>query len=249
MSDIGTALQLEQVSKRYTGTLAVDGVDFDVRAGEVHALIGENGAGKSTLMNIIAGAFADYTGRIRIGGQEVALHSPLAAKRQGVQMIHQELSLARTLSVAENLLAGRLPARHGILDRRALRAEARALLKRVGLDQLDPATLVEDIGQHEAQLVEIAKALGNRPCILVMDEPTSALSRDEVKHLFEIVRNLRRQGLAIVYISNHLPEILEIADRVTVMRDGKKIATREMRDVTQSDLIEMMVGRSAAADL
>ncbi len=249
MSDIGTALQLEQVSKRYTGMLAVDGVDFDVRAGEVHALIGENGAGKSTLMNIIAGAFADYTGRIRIGGQEVALHSPGAAKRHGIQMIHQELSLARTLSVAENLLAGRLPVLHGILDRRALRAEARALLQRVGLDQLHPATLVEDIGQHEAQLVEIAKALGNRPCILVMDEPTSALSRDEVKHLFEIVRNLRRQGLAIVYISHHLPEILEIADRVTVMRDGKKIATREMRDVTQADLVEMMVGRAAAADL
>jgi ABC-type sugar transport system ATPase subunit len=249
MSDIGLALQLEQVSKRYTGMLAVDGVDFDVRAGEVHALIGENGAGKSTLMNIIAGAFADYTGRILIGGQEVALHSPVAAKRHGIQMIHQELSLARTLSVAENLLAGRLPARHGILDRRALRTEARALLKRVGLDSLDPATLVEDIGQHEAQLVEIAKALGNRPCILVMDEPTSALSRDEVKHLFEIVRNLRRQGLAIVYISHHLPEILEIADRVSVMRDGKKIATREMCDVTQADLVEMMVGRAAASDL
>jgi ABC-type sugar transport system ATPase subunit len=249
MNDLGIALKLEQVSKSYPGTLAVDCVDFDVRAGEVHALIGENGAGKSTLMNIIAGAFPDYSGRILIGEKEVALHSPAAAKRYGIQMIHQELILARPLSIAENLLAGRLPARRGLLDRRALLTESRALLKRVGLEELDPETPVEDISQHEAQLVEIAKALGNRPCILVMDEPTSALSRDEVGRLFDIIRKLRRQGLAIVYISHHLAEIMQIADRVTVMRDGKRIATRALGEVTQADLVEMMVGRAAAADL
>lgn len=249
MNDLGIALKLEQVSKSYPGTLAVDCVDFDVRAGEVHALIGENGAGKSTLMNIIAGAFPDYSGRILIGEKEVALHSPAAAKRYGIQMIHQELILARPLSIAENLLAGRLPSRRGLLDRRALLTESRALLKRVGLEELDPETPVEDISQHEAQLVEIAKALGNRPCILVMDEPTSALSRDEVGRLFDIIRKLRRQGLAIVYISHHLAEIMQIADRVTVMRDGKRIATRALGEVTQADLVEMMVGRAAAADL
>ena len=249
VTDIGIALRMEQVSKRYPGTLAVDRVDFDVSAGEVHAVIGENGAGKSTLMNMIAGAFADYTGRILIGSLEVALHSPATAKRYGIQMIHQELSLAQPLSIAENLLAGRLPVRRGRLDRRALLAESRALLKRVGIEGLDPETPVEDISQHEAQLVEIAKALGNRPCILVMDEPTSALSRAEVGRLFDIIRKLRRQGLAIVYISHHLPEIMQIADRVTVMRDGKRIATRALGEVTQAELIEMMVGRAAAADL
>ena len=247
MAEIGVALQVLGVSKRYPGTLAVDGVDFTVNAGEVHALIGENGAGKSTLTKMIAGAFDDYTGRILVGGKEVALHSPAAAKANGIQMIHQELSLAPALSIAENVLAGRLPARGPFLRRKALLAEARRCLARVGL-ALDPETPVEEISQHEAQLVEIAKALGNNPCILVMDEPTSALGRDEVERLFEIIRNLRRQGLAIIYISHHLPEIFEVADRVTVLRDGKKVATRRMSEVTPAELVEMMVGR-AVSDL
>ena len=245
MADIGVALQMLAVSKRYPGTLAVDNVDFAVNAGEVHALIGENGAGKSTLTKMIAGAFSDYTGRILINAKEVALHSPAAAKACGIQMIHQELSLAPALSIAENVLAGRLPRRGPILARRAMLAETRRCLARMGLT-LDPETPVEEISQHEAQLVEIAKALGNNPCILVMDEPTSALGRDEVERLFEIIRTLRRQGLAIVYISHHLPEIFEIADRVTVLRDGKKVATREMREVTPAALVEMMVGRSVS---
>ena len=139
------ALRMENVSKRYTGTLAVDGVDFEVRAGEVHALVGENGAGKSTLMKMLAGSFSDYTGRILIGGKEVALHSPAVAKAGGIQMVHQELSLARPLSIAENVLAGRLPRRGPLLDRPAMLAEARRCLARTGLD-LDPETPVE----HEA---------------------------------------------------------------------------------------------------
>ena len=246
VTESGIALQMQGVSKRYPGTLAVDNVDFTVRAGEVHALIGENGAGKSTLMKMIAGAFADYTGRILVSSREVALHSPAAAKANGIQMIHQELSLAPPLSIAENVLAGRLPARGPLLDRGALLEEARRCLARVGLD-IDPQTPVEEISQHEAQLVEIAKALGNDPCILVMDEPTSALGRDEVERLFEMIRNLRRQGLAIIYISHHLSEVLRIADRVTVLRDGRRVATEEIRDVTSGQLVEMMVGRSVAA--
>jgi len=243
--ELGGALRMEGVSKRYPGTLAVDEVSFTVRAGEVHALIGENGAGKSTLMKIIAGAFDDYTGRIFIGPAPVTLHSPARARAVGIQMIHQELSLAAPLSIAENVLAGRLPTRYGFVRRKAMIAETRRCLARVGLD-LDPMTLVEDISQHEAQLVEIAKALGNRPCILVMDEPTSALSREEVARLFEIIRRLRRQGLAIVYISHHLPEIQEIADRVTVMRDGRHVATEDIDKTTSAQLVEMMVGRSVA---
>ena len=246
MSEIGVALQMKGVSKRYPGTLAVDEVDFTVRAGEVHALIGENGAGKSTLMKMIAGAFDDTTGQILINDKPVRLDSPAAAKAVGIQMIHQELSLAQPLSIAENVLAGRLPRRWGLfLNREKMRSETRRCLARVGLD-LDPATPIEEISLHEAQLVEIAKALGNAPCILVMDEPTSSLSREEVGRLFEIIRKLRGQGLAIVYISHYLPEILEIADRVTVLRDGRKVGTEEIRDVTSEQLVEMMVGRSVS---
>lgn len=245
MSEIGIALELQGVSKRYPGTLAVDCVDLTFYSGEIHALIGENGAGKSTLMNIISGAYNDYTGRILLNGKEIALHSPAIAKANGIAMIHQELSLALPLSIAENLLAGRLPGNRGFLDRKALQAEAQRLLEQVGLN-LDPALPVSEISQHEAQLVEIAKALGNRPCILIMDEPTSALSRGKVERLFAIARKLRQQGLAIVYISHHLPEIMQIADRVTVMRDGKKAATLPIRDAATQQLAELMVGRKVS---
>ncbi len=238
------ALRMEGVSKRYPGTLAVDRVDFDVRVGEVHAIMGENGAGKSTLMKMLAGAFGDYTGRIVVGGREVALHRPAAAKARGIEMIHQELSLAQPLSIAENLLAGRLPSRRGWLARAALLREARLLLARVGLEDLDPQTPVEDISQHEAQLVEIAKALGNVPCILVMDEPTTALSAHEVERLFEIIGRLRRQGLAIVYISHHLPEVLRIADRITVLRDGRRVAQLAAAEADAARIVELMIGRA-----
>lgn len=238
------ALSMSAVSKRFPGTLAVDRVDFEARAGEVHALMGENGAGKSTLMKILAGSFDDYEGCIRIGGQEVALHSPAAARAHGIGMIYQELSLARPISIAENLLVGRLPRRRGVfLDRAALRHQASALLERVGL-RLDPSLPVEAIDPHQAQLVEIAKALGSGPGILVMDEPTSALSRAEVQRLFEIIRQLRREGLTIVYISHHLSEVFEVADRVTVLRDGRKIATRELGGLTPAELVHMMVGQT-----
>ncbi len=238
------ALAMEGVSKRFPGMLAVDSVDFEVMPGEVHALMGENGAGKSTLMKILTGSFDDYTGTICIGGQEARIHSPAAAKDQGIGMVYQELSLARPIGIAENLLVGRLPVRWGgFIDRAHLLREARGCLELVGLD-LDPLKTVGEISPHEAQLVEIAKVLGNHPCILVLDEPTSSLSRDEVRRLFGIIRDLRNRGLAIVYISHHLPEIFEIADRVTVMRDGRKIATKEIHEVTPQSLVQMMVGRS-----
>jgi ribose transport system ATP-binding protein len=192
-------LQLRGVSKRYPGTLAVDRVDFDVRPGEVRALVGENGAGKSTLMNIIAGAFSDYTGEILVRNKPVSLHSPALARAAGIGMIHQELSLAPPLSIAENILAGRLPVRYGwLLDKKELAREASRWLLRVGLGALDPLTPVEALSQHEAQLVEIAKALSNDPSILIMDEPTSALSRREVERLFELIGELKCRDLAIV---------------------------------------------------
>ncbi|MFC1551879.1 sugar ABC transporter ATP-binding protein [Candidatus Latescibacterota bacterium] len=237
------ALSMTGVTKRFPGTVAVDNVDFEVRCGEVHALMGENGAGKSTLMKILAGSFSDYTGQIVINGEDVRLHSPAEAKRHGIGMIYQELSLARPLNIAENILAGELPGRFGfLLDRTKLIGDAKKRLAGIQLD-LDPMTPVEDISQHEAQLVEIAKVLGGEPKILVMDEPTSALSREEVERLFDIIGDLRAQGLTIIYISHHLPEIFRIADRITVLRDGKKIATCERSDITPEDAVQMMVGQ------
>ena len=239
------ALELRGIGKSYPGTRAVDGVDFDVRFGEVHALLGENGAGKSTLMKIIAGSFADYDGEIRVAGAPATLHTPAQAKARGIQMIHQELNLSAPQSVAENLLAGRLPRRAGLLrplvDRAALRAEAGRCLARVGLD-VDPDTAVSALAPAEAQLVEIAKALGNDPRIVVMDEPTSSLSRDEVARLFAIVQRLKLEGLAIVYISHHLPEVLTVADRMTVMRDGRTVGTLAPHETSQAQLVELMVG-------
>ncbi|MCU0625456.1 MAG: sugar ABC transporter ATP-binding protein [Gemmatimonadaceae bacterium] len=241
------ALEMRGVRKRYPGTIAVDGVDLVVRRGEVHALLGENGAGKSTLMKMLAGSFSDYEGTILVDGRAVTLHSPAQARAHGIQMIHQELNLAPTQTVAENLLAGRLPRRFGVLvDGAALAREARTLLERVGCT-VDPATPVERISQLDAQLVEIAKALGNGPSILVMDEPTSALGRDDVARLFAIIDRLRDDGLSVIYISHHLPEIFEIADTVTVLRDGKRVATAPIDAVTPQSLVAMMVGGAVSA--
>lgn len=248
-SSVVPALEMKSVSKEFPGTIAVDNVDFIVRPGEIHALIGENGAGKSTLMKMIAGSFNDYTGNILINGKEVLLHSPSISKGNGIEMIYQELSLAKPITIAENVLAGRLPVKGKFfLDKKKLIDQTRAVLKRVRLDHLDPMKKVEDLSQHEAQLVEIAKALGNEPKILVMDEPTSALSREEVELLFDIIKDLKVSGdLSIVYISHHLPEIFQVADRVTVLRDGKRIATEDMGNVNTGKLIEMMVGRKMEA--
>lgn len=244
MGEIGVALSMKQVSKRFPGTLAVDKVDFEVYAGEVHALIGENGAGKSTLMKMIAGSFDDYTGVIEVNGKEVKLSSPAIAKSNGIEMIYQELSLAMPLSIAENVLVGILPVKGFLLDKKAMVEMTAERLEKVGLSYLNPLTKVKEISQHEAQLVEIAKALGNKPCILVMDEPTSALSREEVERLFTIIDRLKKQGLAIIYISHHLPEIFRVADRITVMRDGKKVGTYDREEVDTEKLIELMVGKS-----
>ena len=237
------ALDMRKVSKRFPGTLAVDQVDFRVRAGEVHALMGENGAGKSTLMKMLAGLFNDYTGEIYIDGEKREVHTPNLAREYGIGMVYQELSLARRISIYENLLVGRLPKKNALfIDKAKAIEEAKKLLHRVGLDDIDPTLDVSEISQCDAQLVEIAKVLGFEPKILVMDEPTSALSSEEVNRLFDIVRNLKEQGLAIVYISHHLGEIFEIADMVTVMRDGKLVDSFPITETNTEQLVECMVG-------
>ncbi len=235
-------LELRQVTKRYSGTLAVDKVDLAVRRGEVHAIMGENGAGKSTLMKILAGSFTDYTGSIEIDARPISIHSPAQAKANGIEMIHQELSLAGPLSVAENVLAGRLPRKGPFLDRRIMVEETKRCLNIVGLD-VHPMQPVEMLSQHQAQLVEIAKALGNDPAVLVMDEPTSALSRAEVQRLFFIIEQLRDRGVTIIYISHYLAEVFQIADRITVMRDGRKVSTVTAKSADPSGVVEMMIGK------
>lgn len=242
-SEVGQVLRMEGISKRFPGTLAVDDVDFTGRAGEVHALVGENGAGKSTLMKTLAGTFDDYDGCIRVSGREVELHSPATAKRYGIGMIYQELSLAGPVSIAENVLVGRLPRKWGcVLDRDALVRRARRCLARVGLE-VDPLKPVEELSLHQAQLVEIARVLDEGPCVLVMDEPTSALSRKEVQRLFEIIGRLRDSGMCIIYISHHLSEVFEVSDRITVLRDGRRISTLETDETSPSEVVRHMVGQ------
>ena len=243
MAETGLALDMRQVSKQFPGTLAVDRVDFQVRKGEVHALMGENGAGKSTLMKVLAGLFNDYTGEILINGEKKELRTPIMAKEAGIGMVYQELSLARKISIYENLLVGRLPKKNALfIDRKKAIQMAKESLERVGLGNLDPTIAVSEISQCDAQLIEIAKVLDSHPSILVMDEPTSSLSTEEVERMFTIIRKLREEGLAIVYISHHMQEIFQIADRVTVMRDGRKVWSGMVSETDEENLVQQMVG-------
>lgn len=247
MANQSYVLEMKKVSKAFPGTLAVDEVSFSVKAGEVHALMGENGAGKSTLMKILAGSFNDYTGQILIEGKPVTLHTPTMAKAEGVEMVYQELSIAYNRSVKENMFAGKIPGKGLFTDEVALNEMAVNALKKVGLDgEIDPSTQMTSVSQHQAQLIEMAKALNNNPKILVMDEPTSALSSREVEMLFEIIRQLKKDGMSIIYISHHLPEVFQIADKVTVLRDGRLIDSKSIEDVTEEELVEMMVGEKVA---
>ena len=246
MKESVIALKMSGVGKRFPGTIAVNDVDFEVRAGEVHALMGENGAGKSTLMKILAGYFPDYTGEITIHGKNVRLNTPLRAKEAGVGMVYQELSIAYNRSVEENMFAGNIPAkgRFGwFVDRAALREQALQSLAGVKLKgRIDPGAPMKNISQHESQLIEMAKVMNEAPRILVMDEPTSALSRSEVEMLFEIIEDIKKKGVAVVYISHHLPEVFTVADRVTVLRDGRRIDSRPITEVSRESLVEMMIG-------
>ena len=244
--DAPPLLSLTNVAKRYPGVVALRGVDLTAQAGEVHALVGANGAGKSTLMNLISGAQSPSDGEIRIGGQAVRFSGPAAALQQGIATVYQELSLVPDLSVARNIYLGREPRMGlGLVDQRRLTRQAHELLNRFGL-RLDPDAQVAALSIAEQQLVELARALSFEARILILDEPTAVLSLAEQDNLFAIIRRLRDEGMLVLYVSHHLREVIAISDRVTVLRDGKKIATRASRDLTVDDLVEMMIGHSRA---
>ncbi|MBI2506129.1 MAG: sugar ABC transporter ATP-binding protein [Candidatus Latescibacteria bacterium] len=239
-------VQLRDIHKQYPGVYALKGVDFELCPGEVHALVGENGAGKSTLIKILAGACPFDRGEYLIGGEPAGIASPQDAIRRGISVVYQELELAPRLSVAENIFFGRLPSRRGQVQWAQLYQESAAVLEQVGLE-VDPRLWVERLGLAAQQLVEIARALSCRARVLIMDEPTSALTPAEISRLFGLIRRLREQGTAILYVSHKLEEILSLADRVTVLRDGARVGTLQAGSFDEAQLIALMVGRPLGA--
>jgi ribose transport system ATP-binding protein len=236
-------LEMYQVSKRYPGVLAVDRVSLTVLPGEVHVVVGENGAGKSTLMKLLAQVERPDEGVIRVDGEPVAFRGPRFAQfTLGVSMVHQELALAPHLSVADNLCLGDESSRWGVLLRRADRERASALLARVNLT-INPTRLVSTLPVADRQRVEIAKALNGNPRVVIMDEPTAMLTEAEINDLFAVIAELKRRGIAIVYISHRLDEVSRLADRVTVLRDGRVVQTLPAAEVSPQLLIQLMVGR------
>ena len=237
------ALEMRRIGKRFPGVVALEDVSLAMRPGEVHALMGENGAGKSTLIKILAGVYGKDSGSIRIDGVEADLRSPRDALRQGVKVVFQEIALIPEFTVAENIFLGEHPVnRYGSIRWNAIRADAAALFERLGF-AVDPAARVGDLPVSQQQMVEIARALAHEARIVVMDEPTSSLTPTEVRLLFDVIRRLAGLGIAVLYVSHKLEEIFEIADTVTVLRDGRHISTRPVGEHDEASLIHDMIGR------
>ena len=238
-------LEMKAITKSFPGVRALDGVSFDLRAGEIHALVGENGAGKSTLIKILAGVYPhpEYGGEIMLEGVERRFANVRDSESAGIAVIYQEMSLVKDLGVAENIFLGRAPRRLGVINWEELFSRAQTLLDELHL-QIDPRTPVRNLGIGQQQLVEIAKALSQNARILVLDEPTAALTDAEVETLFGILNGLRGRGVAMIYISHKLDEVFRISDRITVLRDGKTIDTNPTSELNESRVIAQMVGRS-----
>lgn len=235
-------VELEHVSKSFPGVLALDDVDFNLKSGEVLALLGENGAGKSTLVKILSGVYTKDSGTLKIYGQVVDNMNTKKAQELGISIIHQELNLCAHLTVAQNIFLGREITGYGMLSARKMNAEAKKILTSLNID-IDPEMIVGDMPVSKQQMVEIAKALSTNSKILIMDEPTSALTAKEIEDLFSIIKKLKKEGCGIVYISHRLEELEHIVDRVTILRDGQYINSMNFMDTTLPEIISNMVGR------
>src|SRR5882724_11560062 len=235
-------LSFRGITKRFPGVLALDGVSFDIERGSCHALVGENGAGKSTLGKILAGVYLADEGEIHIEGQPFQASTPLAARKQGIAMVHQELAFCPNLSVAENLCLGDLPRHAGWLDRRRTREQARAMLGEIEAD-LDVDRAISQLSTGQEQLVQIAAALGTKAQVIIMDEPTSSLSVGESERLFGLLAKLKQRGITVIYVSHRLEEIFRLCDAVSVLRDGRHVATEPISATNPDRIIHQMFGR------
>ena len=239
----GPALEMKGIGKRFPGVLALENVDLTLEPGKVHALMGENGAGKSTLIKIMAGVYQRDTGTIRVRGREVEIRSPRDSLKEGIKVVFQEIALISEFTVAENIfLEGHPTGRAGSIDWKKIRADSAALFQRIGFD-VDPDARTGSLPVSQQQMVEIARALAHEARVVVMDEPTSSLTPKEVALLFDVIRRLTALGIAVLYVSHKLDEVFEIADTVTVLRDGRHISTRPISAHTHDTLIQDMIGR------
>lgn len=237
------ALEMHNISKRFPGVCALDCVDLVVKKGEVHAVVGENGAGKSTLMKVLCGAYHMDSGNILINGEEVFINHPLDAQRLGIATIYQEFNLAPHLSVQSNIFIGREPTKRlfGWIDENQIFSNTNSLFKQLGVE-VEPSKEIRNLSVSQQQFTEIAKALSMNPKILIMDEPTSALPEKEIQQLFKVIRRIKNEGVTILYISHCLDEVFEIADSITVLRDGKHILTKPKEELTKEEVITQIVG-------
>ncbi|MBQ9060481.1 MAG: sugar ABC transporter ATP-binding protein, partial [Firmicutes bacterium] len=237
-------MEVENISKSFPGVQALKNVQFKIYAGEIHALVGENGAGKSTLMNILSGVYGQTEGRLLWQGKEVQFKDTRAPKELGIAMIHQELSLASHLNVAENIFMGRLPKnRFGLVDYKVLKEKTVEALARVGMGEEFALAKVGSMSVSQQQMVEIAKALSLHARLIIMDEPSSSLTQNETKTLLRLIRELRDQNVAVIYISHRMDEVFEIAERITILRDGSVVGSSMAGEVTVNQVLSTMVGR------
>jgi ABC-type sugar transport system ATPase subunit len=235
-------LTFNKISKRFPGVLALDGVSFDVERGSCHALMGENGAGKSTLGKILSGVFCADAGEILLEGRGICARDPLAARKLGIAMVHQELAFCPNLTVAENLCLGDMPRKAGWLDRAKMHGQARAMLREIESD-LDVTVPIAELSTAQEQLVQIAAAIGTHAQIIIMDEPTSSLSAHESEHLFHLLGQLKQRGITVIYVTHRMEEIFRLCDTVTVLRDGRHVATEPVSKTNNTRVIHQMVGR------
>ncbi|MCT4543926.1 MAG: sugar ABC transporter ATP-binding protein [Vallitalea sp.] len=236
-----TILEMKKIHKSFFGVEVLHGVNFDVTKGECIAICGENGAGKSTLMKILTGIYNKFEGEILYKGENIEHFSPLEIQNKGISMIHQELNLLDEMTVAQNIYLCREPKKNGLIDFKKMNQDAKELLQ--SLEEIDPTSKVKDLGIAKKQIVEIAKSLSYNADLIIMDEPTAVLTVNETNMLFKLIRQLKKNGVAIVYISHRLKEIKEICDRVTILRDGTFITTKTVNEVSEKDIAELMVGR------